>query len=77
MGPATGWAPRVGVREGVRRLHDWLRENSVKRRAVTVGSLHPGSRAWVGRGHSDPDERREAASGGRNGAGRELRKEAL
>ncbi len=26
---ATGWKPRVGVREGVRRLHRWLIENRV------------------------------------------------
>jgi CDP-paratose 2-epimerase len=28
---ATGWAPRVGVREGVRRLHDWLAEEGMDR----------------------------------------------
>ncbi|HYP08018.1 MAG TPA: NAD-dependent epimerase/dehydratase family protein [Bryobacteraceae bacterium] len=26
---ATGWKPRVGVREGVQRLHQWLLENNV------------------------------------------------
>jgi CDP-paratose 2-epimerase len=26
FGAATGWAPKVGVREGVTRLHAWLRE---------------------------------------------------
>jgi hypothetical protein len=24
---ATGWRPRVGVREGIARLHEWLLEN--------------------------------------------------
>jgi CDP-paratose 2-epimerase len=28
---ATGWKPRVGVREGVRRLHRWLIEHRVAR----------------------------------------------
>jgi CDP-paratose 2-epimerase len=26
---ATGWKPRIGVREGVQRLHQWLLENNV------------------------------------------------
>jgi hypothetical protein len=25
---ATGWVPRVGAAEGVRRLHSWLRESA-------------------------------------------------
>jgi CDP-paratose 2-epimerase len=29
FGAATGWKPRVGVREGVRRLHRWLIEHRV------------------------------------------------
>ena len=34
--PATGWAPRVGVREGVERLYEWLQESrpGVRRRAL-------------------------------------------
>jgi CDP-paratose 2-epimerase len=25
---ATGWSPRVGVEDGLRRLHSWLREQA-------------------------------------------------
>ena len=35
---ATGWLPRVGVREGVGRLHQWLLENNVTPRQA----LHRG-----------------------------------
>ena len=35
MKGATGWAPKVGVREGVRRLYEWLVENGTLRRRVT------------------------------------------
>lgn len=35
---ATGWKPRVGVREGVQRLHRWLQENNV----ATAMALHRG-----------------------------------
>jgi CDP-paratose 2-epimerase len=77
LGKATGWKPRVSVREGVRRLHDWLRENSVgRRRAVPAGAHHPGVGAWAERGHTDP-EAGEAASGRRDGAARESRKEGI
>jgi hypothetical protein len=24
---ATGWAPKIGAREGIRKLHDWLIES--------------------------------------------------
>ena len=40
MRAATGWAPKVGVRDGVRRLYDWLRDNTFKprlRRAQRAG----------------------------------------
>jgi CDP-paratose 2-epimerase len=58
MKEATGWTPRVGVHEGVRRLFDWLRENSAKRRAAVVsGAAHPGGRAWMDRGKGASDER--------------------
>jgi CDP-paratose 2-epimerase len=33
---ATGWSPMVGVRDGVRRLHTWLRER--RERDVEVGA---------------------------------------
>jgi CDP-paratose 2-epimerase len=47
MRAATGWVPRVGVREGVRRLYEWLCENSTKRRPVPAGGrVHPGAAAW-------------------------------
>jgi CDP-paratose 2-epimerase len=47
MAQATGWKPRVGVEEGVRRLYEWLRENAVKRRTpAAVAAGQPGSRAW-------------------------------
>ncbi|AEI62037.1 NAD-dependent epimerase/dehydratase family protein [Corallococcus macrosporus] len=35
---ATGWAPRVGVREGVDRLHDWLRTLVRERSATGLGA---------------------------------------
>lgn len=40
MESATGWSPRVSVREGVSRLHDWIVENVVppRRRRATAGS---------------------------------------
>jgi CDP-paratose 2-epimerase len=34
---ATGWAPRVGVRAGVRRLHDWLRAAGILERMPLAG----------------------------------------
>jgi len=34
---ATGWSPRVSVREGVARLHAWLRELGQERKSVSVG----------------------------------------
>jgi CDP-paratose 2-epimerase len=47
MAQATGWKPRVGVEEGVRRLYEWLRENAIKRRTpAAVAARQPGSRAW-------------------------------
>ena len=33
---ATGWFPRVGKVEGVRRLYDWLREERVPRERIAV-----------------------------------------
>jgi CDP-paratose 2-epimerase len=53
MTAATGWAPRVGVDRGVRRLYEWLRETQPagRRRAVitataAAGPPHPGGDAW-------------------------------
>lgn len=37
---ATGWQPRIGVREGVRRLHAWLKESY--RMPVAEEALHRG-----------------------------------
>jgi CDP-paratose 2-epimerase len=33
---ATGWSPRVGKVDGVRRLYDWLREERVPRERIAV-----------------------------------------
>jgi CDP-paratose 2-epimerase len=46
MTRATGWSPKVGVREGVTRLYNWLRGNALPRKAVAA--IHPGqSGAWA------------------------------
>ena len=37
----TGWEPRTGVREGVTRLHAWLREQLGIRRAPAAAELSP------------------------------------
>lgn len=34
---ATGWSPKLGKEDGVRRLYDWLRESRVHREKVAVG----------------------------------------
>ncbi len=36
---ATGWRPEVGVREGVTRLHDWLRDHRFAPAALLNGAL--------------------------------------
>jgi CDP-paratose 2-epimerase len=46
MHSCTGWTPKVGVREGVRRLYDWLRDNTVKPR-VRRSSPAVGRDIWV------------------------------
>lgn len=43
---ATGWKPRVGVREGVRRLHRWLIDNRV---AEDAGVTPPSAVIAAGR----------------------------
>lgn len=35
---ATGWQPRVGVEEGVRRLREWLRESHLHRRSEALAA---------------------------------------
>jgi CDP-paratose 2-epimerase len=69
---ATGWSQKVGVREGVSRLYDWLREN------VVQGAARPAAR----RGSRVPGkELREAGErlrpNGGAGAGSPRTKEAL
>jgi CDP-paratose 2-epimerase len=48
MQAATEWRPRVGVREGVARLDEWLRDNVAKprRRIQRVRAALPGKDAW-------------------------------
>jgi CDP-paratose 2-epimerase len=48
---ATGWKPRVGVDEGVRRLYEWLCENAATKRrpAAAAPRPHPGAGAWAER----------------------------
>jgi CDP-paratose 2-epimerase len=75
MAQATRWTPRVGVREGVRRLFEWLQENSVKRRAAVVKAAHPGSRAWAEPGRKAPDVAPPRPP--RIAAEREARREAM
>jgi CDP-paratose 2-epimerase len=55
MWAATGWRPKVGVADGVRRLFEWLQENAAKPRAIAA--TVPGKDAW-----RDNDEPREAAA---------------
>jgi CDP-paratose 2-epimerase len=38
FGRATGWQPRVGVDEGVRRLYDWLAVEHGHRRAMRMAA---------------------------------------
>ncbi|MGC3997446.1 MAG: SDR family NAD(P)-dependent oxidoreductase [Anaeromyxobacter sp.] len=40
FGALTGWAPRVGVREGVARLHAWL-EEALRPRPAAVAEASP------------------------------------
>ena len=35
---ATGWRARVSVEDGIRRLHDWLREQSAQAEHATAGA---------------------------------------
>lgn len=67
MTAATRWAPKVGVKEGVRRLFDWLRPNAAKPRAT---QRMPGKQAWNGPARKE--------TGGRDRVrDRSRRKEAL
>lgn len=46
MNGATGWSPKVDVRAGVRRLYDWLRDNTARPRARRAGAP-AGRDAWT------------------------------
>lgn len=46
MKNATGWSPKVDVREGVRRLYDWLRDNTSRPRTHRAGA-RAGRDAWT------------------------------
>lgn len=37
FGDATGWSPRMDVRRGIARLHDWLRDEQELRRRLPTG----------------------------------------
>lgn len=53
MTAATGWTPKVSVREGVSRLNEWLSDNVAKpRRRVGVPTEH---HPWRGNGDRAPD----------------------
>jgi CDP-paratose 2-epimerase len=43
---ATGWSPKVDVREGVARLCQWLRESDAAVPRPTDWKIHPGEGAW-------------------------------
>jgi CDP-paratose 2-epimerase len=49
MHAATNWSPKVNVKEGVRRLYEWLRENVARRPRTRL--CHPGEDAWREFGH--------------------------
>lgn len=62
MHSSTGWIPKVGVREGVRRLYDWLRDNTVKPRGRR-SSPTVGRDTWVEDPKTRPTEINRAARG--------------
>jgi CDP-paratose 2-epimerase len=66
MRAATGWAPKVGVEEGVRRLYEWLAENVLKGRRPAAAGRRPGSIAWSG--GTNPDRGRTRGAAGRKEA---------
>jgi CDP-paratose 2-epimerase len=44
---AAGWAPKVGWREGVKRLYEWLRDSGAARPKPTSWKIeHPGKAVW-------------------------------
>jgi CDP-paratose 2-epimerase len=75
MRQETGWKPRVGVEEGVRRLYEWLCENAITKRRpspapAVAARPHPGVGAW-----SESRESTNPAS--TPGGARQARKEAI
>lgn len=38
FGGLTGWQPRVGVREGVRRLYEWIKDEQLGANGATLGA---------------------------------------
>ena len=46
MTAATGWKPKVGVREGVAKLYAWLRGSAAPRPGVVASAPPPGKAAW-------------------------------
>ncbi len=50
MNSSTGWAPRVGVQQGVKMLHDWLRENVAVPKRMRAVRQHPGLDSWSSNG---------------------------
>ncbi|HYO10114.1 MAG TPA: NAD-dependent epimerase/dehydratase family protein [Tepidisphaeraceae bacterium] len=59
MWEATGWRPKVGVQEGVRRLYEWLQENATTKPRAIVAAM-PGSDAWR---ESEPKDASATAAG--------------
>jgi CDP-paratose 2-epimerase len=50
----TGWSPRIGVEEGVRRLYDWLAEPQGMPRRARPSARLPGKSGWT-REKASPD----------------------
>ncbi len=82
MKAATGSSPQVGVRDGVSRLYDWLRDHTPKPPAAHRGRRLPGAAAWEdanGSGNGNGNGNGKGVGGGTGGR-RERRtgkKEAL
>jgi hypothetical protein len=58
MREVTGWSPKVGVAEGVRRLNEWL-EQSMRSAPEQPLSAPPGFAAWADASQSQQDPDRE------------------
>jgi CDP-paratose 2-epimerase len=63
MNGASGWRPKVSVREGVRQLYDWLRDNTAKPR-VRRTVVRAGRDAWAedSKTRATDDDRRISGS---------------